>query len=144
MSKPKPSPYQASASYCCPWDTLEALDDSVEPANSNDREIARFTWWDHRGTTEWVQYDFPHPMEVSSVAVYWFDEPEGGCRLPASWRLLYREGGQWKEVPVPTAGPPARDQWNSMTFDRVETTALRIEAQLRAGFSGGILEWKVK
>ena len=83
-------------------------------------------------------------MEVSSVAVYWFHETEGNCKLPASWRLLYRDGEQWKEVPSPTTAPPARDQWNSMTFDRVKTTALRIEAQLRPGFSGGILEWRVK
>jgi hypothetical protein len=143
-SKPKPSLYKASASHCFAGDTVEALDDGLEPADSNDHEVPRFTWWDHCGTTEWVQYDFPQPMEVSSVAVYWFDEKEGGCKLPASWRLLYRDGEQWKEIPGPAAPPPTRDQWNSMTFARVKTTALRIEAQLRPGLCAGILQWNVK
>jgi hypothetical protein len=36
------------------------------------------------------------------------------------------------------------DQWNPLTFRPVEATALRIEAQLQPGFSGGILGWTVK
>jgi hypothetical protein len=31
-----------------------------------------------------------------------------------------------------------------VTFQPVETTALRIEVQLQLEFSGGILEWKVE
>jgi hypothetical protein len=47
------------------------------------------TWWPRKGTTEWVQYDFDQPRQVSSVAVYWFDDtPGGGCGLPRRWRVL--------------------------------------------------------
>ena len=52
--------------------------------SSDDQEIPRFTWWDHRGTAEWVQYDFAKPTTVSTVSVYWFDDTgRGGCRVPA-------------------------------------------------------------
>jgi hypothetical protein len=124
---------------------VEALDDRIEPASSNDESIPRHTWWTHRGTSEWVQYDFPQTKEVSSVEVYWFDDTgKGECRVPQSWRLLYLSDMQWKPVPNAISPGVARDQWNRMRFQPVKTTALRLEAELQSNFSGGILEWRVK
>jgi len=49
------------------------------------------------GTNEWVQYVFPKPMKVTAVEVYWLDDTgRGHCRVPQSWRLLYRDGGAWR------------------------------------------------
>ncbi|MGE5610199.1 MAG: glycoside hydrolase family 127 protein, partial [Bacillota bacterium] len=82
-----------SASHTWHLDSPEAMNDQAEPATSNDPNIPRFTWWDHKGTTEWAQYDFKTPTKVSAVEVYWFDDsPSGGCRVPKSWRLLYKDG----------------------------------------------------
>ncbi|HEX3720349.1 MAG TPA: beta-L-arabinofuranosidase domain-containing protein [Verrucomicrobiae bacterium] len=136
---------RASASHSFEGDTLDALQDGLEPANSNDHTIPRFTWWDHRGTREWVQLDFPQPKSVSSAEVYWFDDTGvGQCRIPASWRLLYRDGNAWKEVSQPVAVPISPDKWNALSFHPVQTDSVRIEAQLRPDFSGGILGWRVK
>lgn len=138
-------PFKASTSHTHEGDTLDALQDGLEPANSNDHNIPRFTWWDHRGTKEWVQLDFPQPKNVSAVEVYWFDDTgHGDCRLPASWRLLYQDGTEWKEVAQPSAAPATADKWNTLSFHPVETGALRIETQLQPGFSGGVLGWRVK
>jgi hypothetical protein len=143
--KPKPSIYKAIASHCFENDTVEAFGDGLEPANSNDQTIPRFTWWDHRGTHEWVQYDLGKPKKVSSVSVYWFDDTgTGHCRVPQSWKVLYRDGELWKEVVNAKADAIAKDKFNRMSFDAVETTGLRLEVQLRPDFSGGILEWKVE
>ena len=143
--KPRPSGYRASASHCFGNDTVEALGDGLEPASSGDQGIPRFTWWDHCGTREWVQYDFAKPKRVSGVSVYWFDDTGAGrCRVPASWKVLYRDGDQWKDLANAKAGAVVADRFNDMTFDPVETTGLRLEVQLRADFSGGILEWKVE
>ena len=68
----------------------------------------------------------------------------GECRLPASWRLLYRDGTEWKEVAEPSAMPVTADKWNTLSFHPVQTGALRIEAQLQPGFSGGLLGWRIK
>jgi hypothetical protein len=133
-----------SASFLCPKDSLQALCDSNEPSHSNDHSIPRFTFWDHRGTSEWVQYDFNGPQEVSSVEVYWFDDrPGGGCRTPQAWTLLYDSGYAW--VPVKRNGPcgTARDQYNRLTFQPVRTTALRINVEQQPDWSSGVLEWKV-
>src|SRR5262249_29800262 len=140
----KALPFTPSASHCFENDTVDALCDGVLPKNSADQTIDRFTWWPHKGTAEWVQYDFPKPRPVSRAAVYWFvDHPRGGCKLPQSWRLLYGDGGAWK--PVPGAGdyPLKADQFCEVRFGPVTTDALRLEVKLEAGFSGGILEWLV-
>ena len=79
------------------------------------------------------------------MSVYWFDDTGAGrWRVPASWKVLYRDGDQWKDLANAKAGAVVADRFNDMTFDPVETTGLRLEVQLRADFSGGILEWKVE
>jgi len=136
---------KASASHVRGGDNLAAVNDQIEPKNSNDHDIPRMTWWDHRGTTEWIQYTFKAPRAVSSVEVYWFnDKPRrGGCREPKSWRLMCKAGEAWK--PVTNAGEYGTkiNQYNKVTFDSVTTGALRIEVQLQPKMSGGILEWRV-
>ncbi|HKI32527.1 MAG TPA: beta-L-arabinofuranosidase domain-containing protein [Gemmataceae bacterium] len=141
--KPPPAP---RASHCWPADTTAALNDGLLPKSSDDPSIPRFTWWDHKGTTEWVEYDFEKPQKLKAAEVYWFDdEPsKGGCRVPASWRLLVKVGDAWQEVGRPSAYGVQKDKFNRVTFDAITTSAIRLEAQLRAGFSGGILEWRVE
>ncbi len=139
---PKPQP--VSASHCNPSDKLEAVTDGLEPKNSNDHSIPRFTWWDHRGTAEWVQYDFGKPRKVSSTAVYWYDDTgAGNCRVPQSWKLLYQDGERWLPVPSASEFGTQRDGYNRVSFEPVTTTGLRLQVQLQPNFSGGILEWKV-
>ncbi|MCC6356243.1 MAG: transcriptional initiation protein Tat, partial [Verrucomicrobiae bacterium] len=135
----------ASASHCHGGDATAALNDGIEPKNSCDHDIPRFTWWDHRGTKEWAQYEFARPSMISAVSVYWFDDTgRGQCRVPATWRLLKREGAAW--VPVYGTGEfgVSKDAWNTVRFPATEASALRIEVQLRDKYSGGILEWNVE
>lgn len=141
---PKAPLYKASASHVFDGDTTAALCDGLVPTNSNDHSIPRFTWWPHRGTVEWVQYDFEHLREVSSVSVYWFDDTGvGQCRVPQSWKLVFKNGDSWEPVKTTDHFGVARDIWNRIEFAPVQTTALRIEAQLKPEFSSGILEWRV-
>jgi DUF1680 family protein len=135
-----------SASHCWQNDTVAALNDQIEPAVSDDTRIPRFTWWDHRGTKEWVQYQFNRTEKISEVNVYWWDERRIGahCRVPQSWRLLYQFGDQWKPVTGASAYTNLMDRFNSATFDPVQTTGIRLEVQLQSGWSGGILEWRAR
>src|SRR5205823_3763753 len=45
-----------TASHCFQNDSVEAAVDGIEPKSSHDPSIPRFTWWDHRGTKEWIEY----------------------------------------------------------------------------------------
>jgi len=141
----EPRKLPVSASHCNPSDTVEAIVDGKEPKSSNDKEIPRFTWWDHRGTTEWVNFDFAKKRPVSSVEVYWFDDTgSGSCRVPASWRLLYQDGERWLPVENPSGFGIKKDGYNRVTFKKVQTTGLKLEAKLQPEFSSGILELKVQ
>lgn len=140
-----------SASRHSSHDHPSALCDRQEPKSSDDHSIPRVTFWDHRGTSEWVQYDFDAPRRVSRVEVYWFDdEPQrGGCRTPASWSLKYKDGDAWKDVPlgktyIQSPFFTAKDQFNTVDFEPVITGSLRLEVQSKDGYSSGILEWRVK
>jgi uncharacterized protein len=134
------------ASHVWQGDMLAAVNDGVEPKNSNDHSIPRHTWWDHRGGEEWIAYRFSKPRKVDACAVYWFDDTGvGQCRTPAEWRLLWRDGDEWK--PVKLAGDSsygtALDQFNKVSFEPVTTRELKIEATLKKDFSGGVLKWTV-
>ncbi len=133
-----------SASHCNASDSVQAIAGPGDPASSNDHSVARLTFWDHRGTKEWVQYTFDEPEKVSAAEVYWFDDTgRGNCRVPKSWRLLYRDGDQFKPVAGASSFGVDRDKYNRVEFTPAETTALRIEIELQPEVSGGILRWKV-
>lgn len=135
---------QVSASHCNAGDSISALNDQKEPENSADHSIPRLTWWDHKGTAEWLQYEFDQPREVSAIEIYWFDDTDrgGGCRIPENWRVFYRKDGEWQ-----SAGEPMKagiDKFNRAELKPVITDALRVEVQLQEDQSGGVLEWRVE
>jgi DUF1680 family protein len=134
------------ASHVNPSDTLAELNDGHTPKSSKDHEIRRMTWWDHRGSAEWISYQFTKPQKFTEASVYWFDDTGiGQCRVPAEWRLLYKDGDDWKPVKL-TEGSSfgtAIDQFNKVTFEPVTTTELRLEVKLKKDVSGGVLKWSV-
>jgi DUF1680 family protein len=143
--QPASAVFLASASHVNPTDSLDALQSALIPSSSADHGTERFTWWDHRGTSEWVQYDFKTPMNISSTEVYWFDDKSTGghCRPPASWVVQYKDGEQWKNVENPSGYGVADDNFNQVSFAPVTTTALRLAVQLQDNASGGILSWRI-
>lgn len=124
---------------------LKSIADQYDPKNSNDHSMPYFHWWPRKNSAQWVEYDFRTTDTVSSSAVYWFDDgPWGGCRVPASWQLLYLKDGNW--LPVHNTSPyeVAKDRYCRVTFDPVATTALRMVVQLPVDNSAGIHEWSVQ
>lgn len=93
-----------------------------------------------------MEYDFDKPRKVESVEVYWWDDAKHGhCRVQESWSLQYKAAdGSWKSVPGNPAFGTSPDTFNRTSFEPVQTTALRIQAQLKPDYSAGILQWKVK
>ena len=135
-----------SASHTWGGDSLLALNDGELPEQSDDHSLPRHTFWDHKGTAEWLQYGWRGERELSRSRVYWFDDTgRGGCRVPQAWRLLVRAGDDWREVRLleGQAFTTKLDAFNEVLFEPVATDAIRMEVRLREGFSGGVLEWEV-
>jgi DUF1680 family protein len=121
---------------------LMALNDQMEPQNSNDHSITYYHWWPKKDTVQWVQYDFKETSTITSSKVYWYDDgPDGGCRIPLSWRLLYKQGNEW--IPVKATYAVKKDAYSNVKFDPIKTNALRMEVTLPKEFSAGIMEWSV-
>ena len=138
--------YVVKASHCNPRDKVAALSDGILPKSSGDQSVPRFTFWDHRGTDEWIQYHFVEPEEVRGVEVYWFDDAgSGGCRVPESWKVQWRpaKDAPWQDVDV--AGPCEKDRFCAVDFPSpVRAQAIRIAVKLRRDYSGGVLECRLK
>ncbi|MEO6721497.1 MAG: beta-L-arabinofuranosidase domain-containing protein [Ferruginibacter sp.] len=125
--------------------SVKAINDQFEPADSKDNTVPYFHWWPKKNTTEWVAYQFNKEQSVSSCKVYWYDDgPWGGCRIPAAWKIYYKKEGEW--VPAKNTSPYeiAVDKYNSVTFEPVATTALKLEVQLPVDNATGIHEWIVE
>jgi len=125
---------------------LDPINDQLMPRNATDGFAPDFDFWPHKGTKEWIAYEFAQPTRVSAVTVSWFDDTGSGeCRLPVSWRIVYHaEDGSWKPVTGASDYPIRKRDPVRVTFNPVTTRALRLEVELAKDFSAGIYEWEVE
>ncbi|MEJ0101683.1 MAG: glycoside hydrolase family 127 protein [Bacteroidota bacterium] len=149
VAKPKPAPSIASKSKVSSSAKnprmLRALNDQYDPQDSKDASASYLHWWPKKSTIEWVQYDFDSAYTVSESNVYWFDDgPWGGCRIPLSWKLYYKKEGEWVPVKNSSSYEIAKDKYNTVKFEPVTTTAMKLEVQLPAEYAAGVHEWRVK
>jgi uncharacterized protein len=144
--KPAPFPTLATTSKVTTSGNKNpfGVNDGEEPASSSDSGSS-FDWWPVRGTTEWVEYTLETPATITESGAYWFDDTgHGEVRVPASWRLLYRDGAEWKPVETMSDYAVAKDTWNTVRFKPVTTSGLRLEVTAQPKWSAGIQEWRIK
>jgi hypothetical protein len=144
-------------------DDISAIYDGVEPISSADESHLYFRLRPPPNEPAWLEYRFEKATEVSSSKVYWVDDRRF-CRLPDTWRILYKDGEQWKPVANHEDYRVVKDQFNEVTFDAVTTEAIRLEVEpqkifYQAGEIGppaalfleadidwrecGVIEWRV-
>ncbi|MDP6545761.1 MAG: family 78 glycoside hydrolase catalytic domain [Phycisphaerae bacterium] len=129
-----------STSYVSGHETLDAVNDGFKLANSNDKRYGAYGNWPRKGT-HWVQYEWPKPVNVDSIDVYWFDD-KGGVRLPKAVRVLYWDGKAFKPVKNPVGLGVEGNKYNTTTFKEVTASKLKLEFDSGTA-STGILEFKV-
>ena len=168
VAKPTPYPTVATTStltHSASTKNVRNIIDGEDPAASNDH-TSYFDWGPRNGcpsaagadsaasageqarpcsTGEWIEMAFARPSTVSEAQIYWFDDTgQGGVRVPRSWRLLYKEGNDWKPVQASTPFGVAKDQYNTVRFAPVTNGALRLELVMQPNVSAGVQKWKVK
>lgn len=123
-----------------------AINDRKVPADAFDRSAPYFHFWPQKGTREWVEYTLDEPAQISSAAVYWFDDsPWGGCKVPQSWSLSYKTAdGQWLPVEDATSYGTLKGAMNRVRFAPVTATAVRLNIELQPDASAGIFEWEIE
>ena len=81
----------------------------------------------------------------SKTKVFWFDDgPDGGCRIPDEWEILYLFGNIWEPVIARTPYKISKNGFDSLSFKPVNATAVKLKVKLNKEYSGGIYEWVVE
>jgi len=126
--------------------SIVAINDGLVPKDENDRTLPYYHLWPKEGTTEWISYDFTSEKTVSRSTVYWFDDASwGGCRIPQSWKIFYKDAaGDWKPVDNTNAYGVEKGIGNEVIFKPVTTKALKLEVKLAEKNTAGIFEWEVE
>ena len=125
---------------------ISSINDRLVPKDENDRSMPYYHWWPKQGTTEWIIYEFPEEATVSYSTVYWFDDaPWGGCRVPQSWKIYYKDAsGNWNPVTGTDKYGVEKGTGNTVNFDPVKTKAVKLEVVQPTEYSSGLFEWEIK
>lgn len=145
-------------------DDIVAVYDGATPLNSADESHLYFRMRPPVGAAAWIEYEFARPTSVGTSEVYFADDRRF-CKLPVSWRVLYKDGSDWKPVAARGEYLVRKDTFNRVAFSPVRTTAVRIEIEpatrhYRSGEIGppeamfltrdidwrelGVIEWRVR
>jgi uncharacterized protein len=147
-TRPKPAATLASTSRVeASYETsgLMGINDGILPKNSRDETHLFYHWWPDKGTTHWIVYNFQNAETVHSTGVYWFvDLPSGGCGLPKAWKMYYKSGNSWQPVKSANAYGLEKDAMNTVAFEPVTTSAMKLEIILSEEYSAGIHEWEIQ
>ncbi len=128
----------ASTSYVSSWETLVAVNDNSQPANSNDKSKGAYGNWNNPNSYQWVEYQWANPVTISSTEIYWFDDA-GGVLTPTDAVLEYFNGSSWVAI---GNLPLVINRFNTLAVPNVTTNRVRVR-MLNTQQSTGILEWRV-
>jgi len=95
-----------------------------------------------RLSTQWVQYNWLQPVTTGKIVVFWWNY-ENSVKLPQAYRIQYWDGNKFITVENASGLGLENNRYNITTFDPVQTTRLRLEADSVDRFLGTILEWMV-
>jgi DUF1680 family protein len=126
--------------------SISAINDGLIPDDEHNHSAAPYYhWWPKEGTTEWIAYEFASPQTISSTSVFWYDDgPWGGCRIPKSWKLFYRDtDGIWQPVRNIDDYVTVKGESNRVKFEPVKTTSVKLEVVLPEKNASGVFEWEI-
>ncbi|NQT02844.1 MAG: glycoside hydrolase family 127 protein, partial [Planctomycetes bacterium] len=126
--------------------SLDAIKDQVLPESSSDSSALQLDFWPHKGTTEWIKFEWNEKHKISGVKVYWFDDTgRGQCSVPKSWKVLYRDTkGNFKPAKNSSPYLTVKNTFNEVIFEPVKTNSIKIEIMLQNGRSAGVQEVIIK
>lgn len=128
-----------STSFVSEWESLDAVKDGIEPANSMDRPNGAYGNWNSANTMRWVQYEWSTPATLSGTDVYWWTDGQG-ILIPTEAYVEYYNVTNDTWVKVGDIGKTA-DQYNYLGLGGITTTKIRIH-MINDVESTGIIEWK--
>ncbi|WP_310190276.1 discoidin domain-containing protein [Bacillus sp. 3255] len=132
---------KASASFTNPSDPDRFLNDGIISYTDNPKN--RWTNWSPTSRpSDWVQIDFGQTKTINQVNMYVYID--GGAAPPTSMNVQVWDGSKWVDVTHVTNAPTVpTDKKNTITFDPVSTSKVRVNMNSVAGMCLGITEMEV-
>ncbi|WP_318615686.1 glycoside hydrolase family 2 TIM barrel-domain containing protein [Sporosarcina sp. YIM B06819] len=127
-------------------DKIEAIHDDL--ISYDEHPHNRWTNWqlEHR-PNDWVSVTFgdyePVDYDVDNIELHWYADQHAS--YPASYKIQYKSGDHWIDVANLQSNPAttAIRQANMHSFDRVKTSAIRVDMTAQAGMAIAITELKI-
>lgn len=93
--------------------------------------------------TDWVEIDFGVKRPVEWVTLYFLEDGDS-LRPPARFELEAWQDGGWQVIPAQRRTPeaPAGRRANTVRFDRLETSRLRLALTHQPGAASGLTEFE--
>ena len=132
---------KVSASFTSQYDKLEQINDGIE--SYSDAPRSRWSAYDSPNASDWVQFDFDEPRQITGVKLDVFADTEQ-IRAPQKIRVQWWDGA-WKEVRF-VEGDPNRVNARANVFqiEPVETDKIRVTLTHAPGFFSGLSEVEVR
>ena len=143
-----------STSFVSGHENLSAVNDGKVPEDSFDpRGMNRYGSWGNTSAYETVTYTWNSEVTLNKADMYfWYDGGKrgdytaGGIQIPKEYYYEYLDSeGNWQPLENVSSYEIAMDKFNTVTFDEVTTTSIRVTMvkQEADGNGVGIMEWKV-
>lgn len=122
---------------------LEALYDGLTPTDSiRFRQQPNSARQNRPAMPQYLQYEWQTPVQTDKIDLFLWDY-HGVYALPQAYRISYWNGSEFVAVANPKGLGLENGQFNTTTFDPVETTRLRVEVDSAAAFMMNVVEWAV-
>lgn len=128
---------------------LPFLNDGLTPTNTgpvrvnNRPQQQQQQQMQQRGPqVQWLQYEWTQPVKTGEIAVFWWNW-ENTLPLPATYRIQYWDGTEFQSVANASGLGVVSNEFNTTTFDEIETTRLRIEVDSFPRLNTALIEWQV-
>lgn len=129
----------ATASFTSRFDKVERVHDGVavfapNPAN-------RWTSYESPNERDWLELDFGATKRVARIELGIYDDG-GGVQAPESYDAEFWDGAKWSPVRRVERSPakPSGGQFNSLRFDAVDASKVRVVLHHREGSRSGLTE----
>jgi DUF1680 family protein len=121
---------------------LPSLNDGFTPAIPGRNQLQGGNRPSQRTVLQWVQYEWLHPISTGEIEVYWWNF-DNSVKLPSSYRIKYWNGSEFIQVSNASGLGVLNNSFNRTTFDKIQTTRLRLEVDSADRLAATILEWVV-
>ena len=131
----------ATASGSLGYNRLDNLSDGLTPTDSSRFNPTRNGRW-KPPVNQWVQYEWANPVETKEIAIFFWDF-YNVITLPKAIQIKYWNGNDFVPVKNQSLAAPENGKYNLITFDRISTDKLRIEADSALILQMNMMEWLV-